>query len=372
MNASPLRIPIRVRAALAAGSALLLAGCANTAQPAAVRGGDEAAGRDRYPVTVDVVDNSGKKLEQTVGAEPKRVVVIGQALAELMVEFGLDDRIVGVGYLDNSYSKYADRIAKLPEISDQLPSRKAVLALRPDLVLTMSFALKPDKIGEIPFWNERGVDVLPPVNYTAGRDLDSYYEDVRHVGEVFGRTERTESYTREQKSRIAAIGRRAKKATDSPEVLRVASGGRDTYDYYAPSLGLVDEMVNGAGGTYMELTDDSYAQLSLESIVAADPDKIIVTEFQKSDGEKSRDRLLRDPRLKNVTAIRNGDVMIADCTTSIRGSLALADLCPRSTPCAVRPPVPSCTSPTAPRGSARSRSGAWAASPPRNGPRCPP
>lgn len=38
VNASPLRIPIRVRAALAAGSALLLAGCANTAQPAAVRG----------------------------------------------------------------------------------------------------------------------------------------------------------------------------------------------------------------------------------------------------------------------------------------------------------------------------------------------
>ncbi|MFJ2918250.1 ABC transporter substrate-binding protein [Streptomyces sp. NPDC087307] len=327
MNASPPRIPIRVRAALAAGSALLLAGCANTAQPAAVRGGDEASGRDHYPVTVHVMDDSGKKLEQTVGTEPKRVVVIGQALAELMVEFGLDDRIVGVGYLDNSYSKYADQIAKLPKISDQLPSREAVLALRPDLVLTMAFALKPDKIGEIPFWNERGVDVLPAVNYTKGRDLDSYYEDVRHVGEVFGKTERTEAYTRDQKSRIAAIKRRAKKATDSPEVLLVASGGRDTYDYYAPSLGLVDEMVNGAGGTYMELTDDSYAQLSLESIVSTDPDKIIVTEFQKSDGAKSRDRLLRDPRLKNVTAIKNGDVMIADYTTAIRGSLALADLC---------------------------------------------
>ncbi|RPK77059.1 MULTISPECIES: ABC transporter ATP-binding protein [unclassified Streptomyces] len=101
MNASPLRIPIRVRAALAAGSALLLAGCANTAQPVAVRGGDEASGRGRYPVTVDVMDDAGKKLRQTVGAEPKRVVVIGQALAELMVEFGLDDRIVGVAQFND-------------------------------------------------------------------------------------------------------------------------------------------------------------------------------------------------------------------------------------------------------------------------------
>ncbi|MCX5503213.1 ATP-binding cassette domain-containing protein [Streptomyces sp. NBC_00053] len=101
MNASPLRIPIRVRAALAAGSALLLAGCANTAQPVAVRGGDEASGRGRYPVTVAVMDDAGKKLRQTVGAEPKRVVVIGQALAELMVEFGLDDRIVGVAQFND-------------------------------------------------------------------------------------------------------------------------------------------------------------------------------------------------------------------------------------------------------------------------------
>ncbi|MGW6324571.1 ABC transporter substrate-binding protein [Streptomyces sp. NPDC055100] len=322
-----LRIPLRARAALAAGAVLLLAGCADTARPVTAPDASDASARTHYPVTVDVMDDAGKKLRQTVGAAPQRVVVIGQALAELMIEFGLEDRIVGVGYLDHSYSTYADRIDALPKISDQLPSKEAVLARRPDLVLTMSFALKPDKIGEVGFWNERGADVLPAVNYTTGRDLESYFQDVRNLGEVFAATTRTEAYTREQRSRIAAVARRAKKATDSPQVLLVASGGRDTYDYYAPSLGLVDEMVDGAGGTYMELTDDTYAQLSPESIVAADPDKIIVTEFQKSDGAKSRERLLRDPRLKNVTAIRNGEVMIADYTTSIRGSLALADLC---------------------------------------------
>lgn len=322
MNVSP----IRARAALAVGAALLLSGCTAPAEPAAGRTG-AAAPSGHYPVTLDLVDDAGRKLTQTVGKSPGRVVVIGQALAELMIEFGLEDRIVGVGYLDNSYSAYADRIEKLPRISDQLPSKEAILERRPDLVLTMSFALKPDKIGEVPFWNARGVGVLPAVNYTVGRDLDSYYEDVRHVGEAFGVTQRTGAYITEQKARIAAVARTAKRAGDAPEVLLVASGGRDTYDYYAPSLGLVDEMVNGAGGTYMELTPDTYAQLSLESIIAANPDKIVVTEFQKSDGDKSRNRLLRDPRLKNVTAIRNGDVMTADYTTSIRGSLELADLC---------------------------------------------
>ncbi|MEU3215378.1 ABC transporter substrate-binding protein [Streptomyces sp. NPDC006971] len=322
MNVSP----IRARTALAIGAALLLSGCAAPAEPAAGRTG-AAAPSGHYPVTLDVVDDAGGKLTQTVEKRPGRVVVIGQALAELMIEFGLEDRIVGVGYLDNSYSAYADRIEKLPKISDQLPSKEAILERRPDLVLTMSFALKPDKIGEVPFWNARGVRVLPAVNYTVGRDLDSYYEDVRHVGEVFGVTRRTGAYIAEQRARIAAVAQTARKAKDAPTVLLVASGGRDTYDYYSPSLGLVDEMVNGAGGTYMELTRDTYAQLSLESIVEANPDKIVVTEFQKSDAEKSRNRLLRDPRLKSVTAIRNGDVMTADYTTSIRGSLALADLC---------------------------------------------
>ncbi|MGW2850257.1 ABC transporter substrate-binding protein, partial [Streptomyces sp. NPDC001274] len=327
MNVSP----IRVCAALAAGAALLLSGCAAPAEPAAGRTG-AAAPSGHYPVALDVVDDSGGKITQTVEKSPERVVVIGQALAELMIEFGLEDRIVGVGYLDNSYSAYADRIGKLPKISDQMPSKEAVLERRPDLVLTMSFALKPDKIGEVPFWNARGVAVLPAVNYTVGRDLDSYFEDVRHVGEAFGVTKRTGAHIAEQKGRIAAIAktveaagkegkaRGSRRSGGSPRVLLVASGGRDTYDYYSPSLGLVDEMVNGAGGTYLELTRDTYAQLSLESIIAADPDKIVVTEFQKSDAEKSRNRLLRDSRLRNVTAIRNGDVMTAARGRARRGA----------------------------------------------------
>lgn len=104
---------------------------------------------------------------------------------------------------------------------------------------------------------------------------------MRHVGEAFGVTKRTGAHIAEQKARIAAIARtveaaegakkvqKAQKAGRSggaPRVLLVASGGRDTYDYYSPSLGLVDEMVNGAGGTYLEPTRDTYAQLSLESI----------------------------------------------------------------------------------------------------------
>ncbi|MFB7913781.1 hypothetical protein [Streptomyces sp. NPDC056061] len=173
MNVSP----IRVCTALAVGAALLLCGCSAPAEPAPARTG-AAAPSGHYPVTLDVVDDEGKKLTQTVEKSPGRVVVIGQALAELVIEFGLEDRIVGVGYLDNSYSAYADRIKKLPKISDQLPSKEAILERRPDLVLTMSFALKADKIGEVPFWNTRGVEVLPAVNYTVGRDLDSYCEDL--------------------------------------------------------------------------------------------------------------------------------------------------------------------------------------------------
>ncbi|MEU3654837.1 hypothetical protein AB0E67_18870 [Streptomyces sp. NPDC032161] len=128
MNVSP----IRARTALAVGAALLLSGCAAPAEPAAGRTG-AAAPSGHYTVTLDVVDDAGGKLTQTVEKRPGRGVVIGQALAELMIEFGLEDRIVGVGYLDNSYSAYAGRIEKLPKISDQLPSKESILERRPDL-----------------------------------------------------------------------------------------------------------------------------------------------------------------------------------------------------------------------------------------------
>lgn len=66
--------------------------------------------------------------------------------------------------------------------------------------------------------------------------------------------------------------------------------------------------------------------MSTESIIAANPDKIIITEFQGSDSKSIKNKLLSNKRLKSVTAIKKGNVMVADYTNAIRGSTELSKL----------------------------------------------
>jgi len=91
-----------------------------------------------YPLKFTIYDDKGNEVQQTVAEEPERIVVIGQGLAELMIHFGEKDRIVGLAYLDKSYSQYEEQVSKLPQLTDTWPSKESIIALEPDLIVAMS------------------------------------------------------------------------------------------------------------------------------------------------------------------------------------------------------------------------------------------
>uniref|UniRef100_UPI0006D13694 ABC transporter substrate-binding protein n=1 Tax=Clostridium sp. NkU-1 TaxID=1095009 RepID=UPI0006D13694 len=279
-----------------------------------------------YPLKFTVYDNKGKEVQQTIYEEPKRVVVIGQGLAELMIHFGEKEKIAGLAYLDKSYSKYEEQVGQLPLLTDAWPSKESVIALKPDLIVAMSSAFTDERLGDISFWNQRGIPVLPGINYTMGRTIDSFFDDINNLGSVLNIKDKTDAFVEDQKARIKVIQDKASQATDKPRVLLFAGGQNDTYYYYGPGLCVIDEMVEGAGGEYIEVSKDTYVEMSAESILSINPDKMIVTEFQKSDSDAAEHLLLGNSSLKNVTAIKEGNVMVVDYTNAIRGSLDLADL----------------------------------------------
>ncbi len=51
--------------------------------------------KSKYPVNIKVYTDEGKEIVQTIEKEPKRVVIMGQSMAELMIKFGLQDKVVG-------------------------------------------------------------------------------------------------------------------------------------------------------------------------------------------------------------------------------------------------------------------------------------
>ncbi|WP_394523494.1 ABC transporter substrate-binding protein [Lacrimispora sp. JR3] len=289
------------------------------------RGESTSQQNKHYPLTLSIYDDKGNKMEQTIEKEPQRIVVIGQGFAEWMIGLGEEKRIVGLAYLDKSFSEYEDQIKSLPVITDMWPSKESILELEPDLIISMSSAFQKDRLGDISFWNERGIPVLAGINYTIGRTIDGFFNDINNLGKVLNIEEKTNAFVNEQKEKISEIETKAAQASDRPKILLLGTSGDTTY-YYGPSLCLIDEMIEGAGGEYIKVSEETYVDMSEESILSVNPDKIIITGFQKSDSEALINKYLLNPKLKNATAIKTGNVKVVEYTTAVRGSLGLSEL----------------------------------------------
>lgn len=278
-----------------------------------------------YPLTLSIYDDKGNEMEQTIEKKAQRIVVIGQGFAEWMIGLGEEKRIVGLAYLDKSFSEYEDQIKSLPIITDMWPSKESILELQPDLIISMSSAFQKDRLGDISFWNERGIPVLAGINYTIGRTMDGFFDDINNLGKVLNIEEKTNAFVNEQKEKISEIQTKAAQANDKPKILLLGTSGDTTY-YYGPSLCLIDEMIEGAGGEYIKVSEETYVDMSEESILSVNPDKIIITGFQKSDSEALINKYLLNPKLKNATAIKTRNVKVVEYTTAVRGSLGLSEL----------------------------------------------
>ncbi|WP_032122429.1 ABC transporter substrate-binding protein [Clostridium amazonitimonense] len=281
---------------------------------------------DDYPVEIKVYTKEGKEVVQTIEKEPQKVVVVGSAVAELMIEFGQKEKVIGLGYIDKSFSKYDDEIAKLPLITELWPSKESVLALQPDIIYSISSAFREDSLGDISFWNDRGIPVISAVNFTVGRSIDEYFKEIKNFGLTFNVTDRTDAYLKEQNARIDEIKKIAEGAEGTPKVLFIGSARDTYYYYYSPSWCMIDEMIEGAGGEYMKLSEKGYIEMSIEAIIEANPEKIIITEFQQPDSEAIKNKLLSNERLQNVNAIKTGNVMVAEYTSAINGGIELVNL----------------------------------------------
>lgn len=280
---------------------------------------------DHYPLQYDVFTYEAESLPQTINQEPERVLVIGSAMAELMVKFGLQDKVVGFGYDDKTNTSYQDEIKKMPLLSEMWPSKESIIALKPDLIFSVASAFREDMIGSIPSWNERNIPTLTAVNFNVGRSKETYFDEIRNFGQVFNIEDQTNAYIDEQENKINQVAKKIDSSQGKPKVLFV-SYVRDKYYYYSPDWCMIDEMIELANGEFITMSDQSYIELSAEAIIAENPDKIILTQFQEPDEKATMQALLNDTQLKNVDAIKNKEVLVVEYTNSVNGSPEIASL----------------------------------------------
>ncbi|WP_424210682.1 ABC transporter substrate-binding protein [Streptomyces sp. BI20] len=309
--------------------ALSLAGCAGApggpAEPRAATA--TAAG---FPYTVD---NCG--VRTTFTAPPRRAVTMNQHATEILLALGLKDRLVGTAYLDDAIGpKYRADYEKIPVLAPEYPDKETLLAAEPDFVYG-GYGSAFDKAAGRSRADLSAAHVNTRLNTEyCGKGpvgVPQLRTEITEVARTFGVPERGERLIAEETRRIdAAVARVA--GSPRPTVFAFDSGEGSAFTSGGKGIG--NEVITLAGGTnvFADL-DDTFGDVSWEQVIDRAPQVILIYDYGKTDVEAKKKRLLEDPALASVPAVRDKrfvvlplssvvlGVRVADAVESLAGQL---------------------------------------------------
>jgi iron complex transport system substrate-binding protein len=196
--------------------------------------------------------------------KPLRIVTLAPSCAEIADALGLGDRIVGV----TDYTDWPPAVAEVRRVGSYIRfDVEAVAALRPDLVLATDDGNPPAALRQL---RRLGI----PVRTLRLRTYEQVEQSVLDLGTELGRVAEARTTVDEMRRVVACVAARTRdvprpRVLFAYEMAPAVSAGEGTF---------TDQLITMAGGA--SVTSDSrtpYPRLTIESIVTASPEVIIVS-----------------------------------------------------------------------------------------------
>lgn len=134
-----------------------------------------------------------------------------------------------------------------------------------------------------------------------GASMELLYGDITKLGVIFDKQVEAERLVKEWKTRIEKVT--AKKHNTTPNVFLYDSG--EDKPFTAGKYAMPNAMIEAAGGR--NVTEDmqtSWARTSWENVARANPDVIILLDYQSASGADSLKRFLEQhPLMKHTKAV---------------------------------------------------------------------
>lgn len=253
--------------------------------------------------TAVTVENCGVSV--TFDTPPQRVVAIKSTSTEMMLALGVGDRIVGTAFQDGPVpEEWAADAVGLESISDFMPSEEAVLELEPDLVYSgWESAFAPDAAGDRSELSTLGVAsyVQPAACRSTGvlpkLTFDEVFREIQEAADIFGVS--ADDLLAAQQSELDAI-----EPDDRGLTALWYSSGTDI-PYVGAGLGAPQLVLETAGlaniAGDLEMTWSSFGW---ESIVAADPDVIVLIDADWNTAASKIELLESNPATAALAAVQ--------------------------------------------------------------------
>ncbi|CBE69132.1 MAG: ABC transporter substrate-binding protein [Candidatus Methylomirabilis oxygeniifera] len=249
------------------------------------------ASADASPLTV--VDDTGRSV--TLDGPPKRIMSLTPSNTEILFALGAEDRIVAV----EQWSDFPPAAKAKPRVTPFNPSLEQIVSLSPDLILsTYGGAESLLPLGR------HGIQVM----IFAPRTLDDIYRNILLMGRIVDAEARAEDLVRAMRQRVAAVVAKVRDAP-RPKVFIELDGSDPGRPFTAGPGSFIDILIRLAGGINIAAdSQTAWPQFSLEELIRADPDLIILRDTRTSLNSQMPDLVARRPGWKGIRAVRMGAI----------------------------------------------------------------
>ncbi|MEO1494177.1 MAG: ABC transporter substrate-binding protein [Pseudomonadota bacterium] len=238
---------------------------------------------------------------QAFAGPPKRVVVAGGDLTEIVFALGEGAHVVGV----DSTSSHPARTKDLGQIGYvRRLSAEGILSLSPDLVIAAHDAGPATALSQI---EAAGVQVAQAPQAAALPDI---VDKIRFVGDILDQEERAEALAEQFMDDLTDVADKVGKLVGTPRVLFIISLERGA-PLVAGSGTQAETMITGAGGKNAATGFTGFKPMSQEAIIQAAPDAIVMM-AQHAERFGGVEAILKRPDIALTPAGRNGRAFVMD------------------------------------------------------------
>lgn len=294
-------------------------GCGGEKQTAT---NDKPAG---YPVSwTETLD--GQEVKQSVEKAPAHAISMSQATTEMMLALGLEDKMAGTAMKEEEiYPPLQAAYDKVKVLSDKWPSYETFMAENPDFATGW----------EVPF-TKRGIPAeritvknvpiyVPSSMQKLDANLETVFEDMQKLGEIFGVKDKADAWVKSEQDKLASVQGKIEKLPKKKIFVYDASDGKPFTAFKGYTTNILkligaENVMENAG------VDKTWAAVSWENVVAADPEYIIIADY--SNGVRNDDDFQQkvaaikgNPQLANVTAVKENHfvkVKLSEITPGVR------------------------------------------------------
>ncbi|RKX48730.1 MAG: ABC transporter substrate-binding protein, partial [Thermotogae bacterium] len=236
----------------------------------------------KYPLKI--VDFAGR--EVTLEKEPQRIVSLAPSITETLYFIGALDKVVGITKWDN----YPNNVQEGRTIvGDMEPNIEIIASLKPDLIIGLKYHLK--YIDQL--------EKIAPVLIVEPQSVKEIYEAVELLGNVTNKEDQAQKAIMEMEEKINSIQEKVKNK-EKPRVLYIVwwdpliTAGNGTF---------INDLITLGGGENIFADTQGWPQVSVEEVIARNPEIIILP---PSAGITANE--LCDSPLANTDAVKNGRV----------------------------------------------------------------